>query len=356
VRIEDDGGTRLEPHDRNHRCRHLVPGHWTPPEPGEDRLTLPPDSLLGKFLAGSFADDADADDKIKLVGEISGSAAAGIATSLRQPKAVILWGPRAENGKSQMLDLLHAALPPAAAVAISPNKFGNEYYVIGLVGALLNTSDELSTAKAIASETFKSAVTGGEMSGRALYRDIVNFHPRAQHVFAANVLPSFAGEVDRGVERRLLLLVFNRVIPAAEQIPEIARCIAEEEVDLLLAFVVAGASRLRANGAFTVPLSSAVGLRQWLNTADPVRAWVSSQVTVMADRNNHSVTSRGAHQQFVEWAKAEGFRGDMLPACNGFIQRLKAHAPGVDTGHAAKGNRLVGIRIGPKGGEGDDEP
>jgi hypothetical protein len=279
------------------------------------------------------------------------SGAAGIATRLRRPQAVILYGISAENGKSAILELCRAPLPKTAAVAISPDKFNNDYYAVGLVGAMLNATDELSTARAITSDRFKTAITGGMMPGRSPYGDVVYFQPKAQHVLAANALPNFAGGIDRGVERRLLLLVFNRVLPAVEQIPALVRRIAEEEADLLLAFVVAGASRLRANGAFTVPLSSTVELRQWLNTADPVRAWVSSQVTVMTlNPDEHRVTTRRAHEQFVEWAKAEGFRGDMLPASNGFTQRVRAHAPGVGTGHKETGNCLIGIRIGPRGG------
>jgi phage/plasmid-associated DNA primase len=356
IRLAEDGGARLEPHTQDHRCRHLVPGHWTPPEPGEDRLSPPPDSLLGKLLYGSFAGDGDADDKIKLIGETMGSSAAAIVTSLRRPKAVILYGIHAQNGKSTILDLCRAMLPESAVVAISPDKFGNEYYIIGLAGALLNATDELSTAKAIASDAFKTAVTGGMMSGRAPYRDVVSFRPRAQHVLGANVLPSFSGGVDPGVERRLLLVVFNRVIPPAEQIPELAHCIAAAEADLLLAFVVAGASRLRANGAFTVPPSSAAELRKWLNAADPVRGWVAAQVTVVTvDRAEHFVTSRRAYEQFIEWARAEGYRAENLPAINGFVQRLRACAPGIGTRHGRVGNCLIGLRIGAKQDDGDED-
>jgi phage/plasmid-associated DNA primase len=355
IRIGPDGAARLEAHERDHRCRQVLPGHWVPPQPGEDRLAPAPGSLLGRFLRGCFGGDRDERDKVYLLAETMGSAAAGIATRLRRPKAVILYGLTAENGKSQFLQLCRAQLPKGAAVAISPDKFGNEYYAADLAGALLNAPDELPATKTIASEDFKKVITGGEMTGRRIYGQVVHFCPRAQHVYPANLLPAFSRGIDKGVERRLAMLVYSRSIPPTEQIPDFGGLIAEEEPDLLLAFCVAGASRLRTNGEFTVPASSSVELTKWSNTADPVRGWVYAEVTVVTtDPERHRVTSAHAHQRFVDWAVAEGYRADTLPGRNGFVQRLRAQAPGIRTGgHTETGNYISGIRIGPKGN--DDE-
>jgi len=49
-----------------------------------------------------------------------------------------------------------------------------------------------------------------------------------------------------------------------------------------------------------------------------------------------------------EWARAEGYRTDGLPAVNGFVQRLRACAPGIGTRHERTGNQLIGLRIGEK--------
>ena len=66
----------------------------------------------------------------------------------------------------------------------------------------------------------------------------------AQNLFAANQLPSFKGGVDRGVQRRLLLITFTRTIPLEERVEDIGKRIAAPmEPDLLLAWAVEG--RLR---------------------------------------------------------------------------------------------------------------
>jgi P4 family phage/plasmid primase-like protien len=349
VTIAPDGRAQLDPHHPDYRCRHILPGRWSDTPNGRDPISPPIESLLGRLLYGIFAGDDDATEKRQLLAEIAGAAALGFGTRLRQPKAVIFYGNRAENGKSQILDLLRGLLPPDAVASITAGKMGDERFIVHLVGKLLNASDELSSSTAIASDTFKAVITGDFVSGRDVYRSLVSFRPIAQHVFATNALPVFTGGIDRGVQRRLLLMNFGRVIPAEEQIESIGRRIGEEEPDLLLAFAVAGACRLIQKRGFTIPPSSKSALQDWLHAADPVRSWVWAQVTVIEDDpEQHWVTSRWAYAEFRRWAQGEGFRAETLPAINGFVQRVLMHAPGVRTIHKRTGNRLTGIAIGDK--------
>jgi P4 family phage/plasmid primase-like protien len=354
ISIAPTGRAQLDPHHPDYRCRHVLPGRWSDATNGRDPIDPPPDSLLGRLLYGIFAGDDDASEKRQLLAEIAGAAALGWGTRLRQPKAVILYGNRAQNGKSQILDLLRGLLPPDAIASITAGKMGDERFIVHLVGKLLNASDELSSSKSIASDTFKAVITGDFVSGRDVYRSLVSFRPIAQHMFATNALPVFSGGIDRGVQRRLLPVIFGRVIPAGEQVESIGQRVGEEEPDLLLAFAVAGACRLIQKRRFTIPPSSKSALQDWLNTADPVRAWVWARVTVIEHHpEQHWVTSRRAYEQFTLWARAEGFRAEMLPAVNGFVQQVLTHAPGIRTQHKRAGNRLTGIAIGDK--RDDDE-
>jgi hypothetical protein len=180
IRLTDEETLEFEPHDRSHRCRHTLPGHWQ-----NETEEMPPEgSLLARLLNGAFQDDYDARDKILLLAEICGSAALGYATKLRQPRAAIFKGERAENGKSQIIDLARGLLPPSAISSITAVRIGDERHVVGLVGKLLNASDELSSAAAIASETFKLAITGEPIDGRDVYKSRVEFRAVAQHIFA----------------------------------------------------------------------------------------------------------------------------------------------------------------------------
>ena len=116
IRFGDDGTADLEPHDPDHRCRHTLPGRWSPGTAGSP----PEGSLLARLLDGVFLGDDDAAAKVALLAELIGAAALGCATKLRQPRAVILKGETAENGKSQILDLARGLLPPSAICSVTP--------------------------------------------------------------------------------------------------------------------------------------------------------------------------------------------------------------------------------------------
>jgi P4 family phage/plasmid primase-like protien len=345
-----DGTPRLEAHNPEHRRRHVLRGHWSLDHREIDyEVGLAFFSRLLALLEGVFRNDADAAQKMELVQEIAGAAALGYGTKLLQPKAVILAGKTAENGKSQILDLLRGLLPPEAIASVPAGKMSDERFLPGLIGKHLNAADELSGAAAIASDTFKAIVTGEPVTARDVYHSAVTFRPIAQHVFCTNILPSFSGGMDRGVRRRLLVINFNRVIPKHERVENIGQIIAEEEADLLLAWAVKGASRLIGQRDFTVPPSSDEALQNWLRTADPVIAWAEVHVIPIdpeaPEWPSAKMKSSSAYLHFKGFALTEGFSKDRLPALNGFVQRLTMHQPTIRSKHTNKGNWLTGIKI-----------
>jgi P4 family phage/plasmid primase-like protien len=291
-------------HDREHRQRHLLAGQWQPGAASEP----PEGSLLATYLRGAFASDPEAEEKIGLLQEIAGVAALGYGTRLTSPKAVILLGRTAENGKSQFLDMLIGLLPPNAVCSVPPERLGDDNKIVLLAGgALLNVSGELSGA--IASERFKAVITGDLLDARKAYgRDTVLFRAEAQHVYAANQLPPFRGGMDAGVRRRLLVVEFLRTIPPEERIPDIGKRIAHEEPDALLAWAVEGARRVIARGHFLEPASSKRALEEWTQTADAVAGWIADRVLPPiegAAAEPARVSSADAFADFRLWCMAE---------------------------------------------------
>jgi P4 family phage/plasmid primase-like protien len=346
--FDGTGQVSVLPHDRQHRARHVLSAHWDP-KYDSPLFTLPAGSLLDRLLGGSFLGDDDAALNQDLLGEAFGSASLNHGTKLKQPKCVILLGRDADNGKSQVLHALCGLLPADARTAIPAHKLTVDSSVVHLHGALANISAELSSARHIAGEAFKMCVTGDEITARDVYRSEIKFRPTAQFVYATNKLPKFSEGLDRGVERRLLLVVFGRKIPLNEQIEGLGERIAAEEPDLLLAFAVSGARRLLASGGFTVPPSSRARLRQWLHDPDLVRAWVQDEVEVcLEEPERHSVTTKQAYNVFAAWAKDEGFAPNQLPVKSTFTQQIPDYAPGIRAVRRSGGSRFLGIRIGQK--------
>jgi putative DNA primase/helicase len=320
ISFDTEGSPKLASHDRDHRQRHVLPGAW---QAGQF-TGVPEKSLLGRLLRGSFEGDPDAAEKMELLAEIAGAAALGHATQLIKPKAVVLLGRTAENGKSQVLDVLRGLLPPTAVASVPPSKFGDERFVVKLAGKLLNTSDELGNARAIASDAFKAIVTGDPVPARDLYKSAVNFRPEAQHVFACNQLPPFQGGMDRGVSRRMLVIVFNRTIPEKERVVHIGQRIVTEEPDLLLGWAVEGARRLIKRGYFPELPSSQAALTEWAETADPVLGWIEDRLVVVPGPDAPRLATRKAFDDFRAWAIEEGYPYNKLPAINTFSQRVEA--------------------------------
>lgn len=334
--VEPDNDPVVESHAAEHRCRHVIQGRW----PVDISDTVQKSSLLGHLLRGCFQGDHDAADKVNLLGEVAGAAVLGKGTHLMKPKAIVLKGITAENGKSQVLDVIRGLLPTNAASSIPLGKFSDDRFVCGLIGKLLNASDELTSAAAVASDAFKQIITGEPITSRDVYRSAVTFRPMAQHIYATNEMPSFKGGMDRGVQRRLLVLTFNRTIPESERIEHIGRRIHTEETDLLLNWAVKGAQRLLGQRYFTEPASSKNALQDWLYGTNPVLAWLDQAARL--DPNLH-IKTRDAYAEFKEWSVAEGYRESTLPAINTFSTRILASDKGITAKRTSKERLLIGI-------------
>lgn len=325
IRFDEEGEPNIVAHADKHRQRHVLPGRW---QPGSTALD---GSMLDGFFARCFLRDPEVREKVDLLGEVAGAAALGYGTRLANPMAVILLGRTAENGKSQVLALLHGLLPRSAISEIPPSEFGDKHSVVCLAGKLLNTSGELGTAGAISSDRFKSIITGEGVHGRSLYSAPTDVHPEAQHVFACNQLPSFRGGMDRGVRRRLLVVEFDRTIPESERIPDIGGRIAREEPDLLLAWTVEGAARLLKRGRFAAPVSSQRALDEWSQSADPVLGWFEDRIeratlTVVGGEKPR-LSTKAAYDDFVSWSQDEGYSERELPKMRTISQRVRATLP-----------------------------
>jgi 5S rRNA maturation endonuclease (ribonuclease M5) len=338
IAFPEAGTPTLVPHSSKHRCRHVLPGHW-PASPRQSGS-----AMLATLLDGCFKGDEDKAGKIDLLGELAGAAALGIATRLIAPKALVLLGEQAENGKSEVLNAVRALLPPEAVTSVSPTRFGDPTFICHLAGKLLNATDELASSSAISSEVFKQVITGEPVMARDVYRSATEFRPVAQHVFATNSLPEFKGGMDRGVQRRLLVLTFNRVIPRAERIEHIGMRIGKDEPDRLLDWAVWGAARLIASRRFTEPRSSTERLREWIGASNPVTAWLESdKVTCSGSGVSRETRTRDAFVSFKHWAMHEGYEERQLPALNGFTQQVVAAGKGITKKRDNKGPLFVGL-------------
>lgn len=262
-------GAELRPHAPDHRNRYQIACEWS----GELLQNPKAGSLLERLLKGCLKGDSEACSKALVLQEVSGAALIDSMSVLRAPKAVILLGSKAANGKSQYLKLLLGLVPPEVISNLTPAQLADEKLVGNLSGKLLNVADEIG-ARAIAGETFKAVVTGDLVTARPLYQSGMAIASKAINVFATNRLPTFKDGMDRGVRRRLMIIGFDRVIPPEERLPDIGRLIATHELSDLLSWAVTGALRLIQAGEYTTVPSSEILLSDWIRVDDSLAEWI----------------------------------------------------------------------------------
>ena len=75
-------------------------------------------------------------------------------------------------------------------------------------------------------------------------------------------------------------------------------------------------------------------------------AWLNERVQVRAIIGDHpKLRTSYAHGQFHSWALGEGFKREMLPAVNGFVQRIKANAAGIEYRRTGEGRFFLGMVV-----------
>jgi P4 family phage/plasmid primase-like protien len=350
IRIGDGGGADLMPHARQWRQRHVVRGRW-PVAKDENAFEK---SLLAKYLRDAVmpeynavgndedarkAADADAAEKVMLLGEIAGCTALGWGTRIRNPKAIVAYSSRGNTGKSTFLKILRALPNPESVSSVPPSKFGDEKYTYRLIGKVLNAADELPD-RAVRSDVFKRLITGEPVPARDVYRSATDFVPVALHSFSTNVLPSFSGGVDGGILRRLLPIEFMHQLKDEECDPDLVSKILE--ADFLLHFAVQGARRLISRGDFTIPASSRELLQQWVHDADPVRSWAAERLKVTTEESNISV--RVLFADFLAWADCQALKREFLPNARAFGKRLRSVDPNLQF-HRSNGSICRNARL-----------
>jgi len=232
---------------------------------------------------------------------------------------------------------------------IPPSDFQDEKIRVGLVGKLLNATDEISSASAITSELFKKIVTCNWTKGRDLYKSVVKFKPQALHVMNANGLPPLKGGLGPADKRRFRVIPFNRRIPKEERIRHLGERIVHEETDLVLAWAVDGLLRVARNGWLFTELAASTDLiEEWQENLCPVTGWLMSGEVVfetpVVDGREQPVPKKEAYRWFKTWARGEDLRGDQPMGPNTFTTRMKATDLGPIWKHTNKGAVFLNLR------------
>ena len=256
-----------------------------------------------RYLEEVFHGQPDIEQRINLIEEWVGTVLFGLATA--HEKSLLLVGQVGDNGKSVLLHVLTALFPPSAQRSISPQLWGNNFFVADLAGARLNVVNEIPDIEIAANDTFKAIISGNPVTAARKGRDPFTFTPRAGHLFACNALPGTRDQ-SGGFWKRWIVLTFERTFAPVEQNPRLRFELVEEELPGIAARVVAALARFVARGRrFDMPVTAERAKEAWRFESDQVAQFFDDrdEMEKLIESNKHRA-SHQRHKDGPEWTSA----------------------------------------------------
>lgn len=254
-----------------------------------------------RALEACWRDDGDREEKIATLRSFAGLALLGRATVLQ--KGIILVGAGA-NGKSMVQDVLTAMFPADAIASVAPQDLANEYRRARLSTARLNVVSEMPEAEILASEAVKAFLSGDRVEARYIRQDPFEYRPICGQLYSANALPGVR-DTSHGFWRRWVLLTFNRVFTAEEQVRGLAEEIVREELGAIVSWALEGGAEALRRGQYREPPSSAAALTDWRASADQILVWLDEN-TEAGNLAEAWTMADALYLDYRRWAERSG--------------------------------------------------
>ena len=178
--------------------------------------------LIGQFLS-SLA--CNKDDRLATLTDLLGYT---LFRDCSLKKGFFLIG-RTDNGKStfiNFLDLMHNS----AIACVRPDELTKSFKRFELRDAALNLIDDIKGDFSQASDPFKSAISGGVMSGGRKFKDEERFFPRAKWVLCCNEMPT--SECSEAMDNRMVFIRFEADFSHGKGDPQILKKLEKEKAGI----------------------------------------------------------------------------------------------------------------------------
>jgi P4 family phage/plasmid primase-like protien len=214
------------------------------------------------FLHDTFRDQ----ELVNLIYEIVGVALFG--QGYRYQTMVVFHGAGA-NGKGVITKLIQKLIPKGMRSSVPPSEWRVEYQRYPLVGSRFNAVGELPKLTPDNMETLKGISAGDTITARRVGYSGFEFQPTAQHVFSTNHLPPLP-ETGVAIERRFLVIPFNRVVAEDKRDPNMADDLFRFGALGFLRCVVDGFKRVLQQRGFSRPEIVRMATLKWMHSSRPV--------------------------------------------------------------------------------------
>lgn len=178
-------------------------------------------------------------------------------------RSLILRG-EPNSGKSKAMELVTFFHPEVSRLSWS--EMDNINARARLFDVLVNLTDEVDRYEKINAALFKRLIGGTGVTYKTLYKDIKDGKPKCRFIFAFNDFPRTI-EINNSIERRMLILSCNNIIPADIRDFKILQKLEAEKSGIFNRWVAA-LQRLRDRGDFEVPMSHSIEIDAFRNHND----------------------------------------------------------------------------------------
>ncbi|MFI7148415.1 phage/plasmid primase, P4 family [Nonomuraea sp. NPDC050022] len=301
---------------------------------------LPPDPMLHltKVTKAAFRADAEApefrkflerilpDEPVRaFVQRLLGYSLLGL---VQEHILAVFYGVGA-NGKGTLLGSVDYVLGDYAVTPdpeLLAERSGNFHPTssASLFGARLAVIQEFDEGRRLAEGTVKRLTGGDPIAARRMREDFWEFDPSHTFIMASNYRPVVRG-ADEGIWRRLRLVPFDVVIPAAERDGELPQRL-RLEADGILTWLVEGYAFWQVNG-LDEPDAVTKATKEYRDDSDALARFLASRCTTAGFV---SVNATQLYTAWTRWCTSEGIEsGSQTAFSNALVQRgfdkVKSH-------------------------------
>jgi putative DNA primase/helicase len=239
---------------------------------------------------------------------------------LREQKFLLCCG-EGSNGKGVFFEVIQSLVGDENCSQVSLTRFNDRFALSQTMGKIVNMTAESSHIIADEAEnTLKSYVAGDTFTFERKFKDPISAVPTAKLIITTNALPRFRDKT-QAVWRRIILIPFDKVIPANSQIRDLAS-ILKKELSGILNWAIAGLENLNAKG-FIIPESNRQLIDEYRADADPCRAFLMDNYFETQNETDY-IDSSELYMHYTRWCKESGFE----PVnCRLFGQQVKRVLP-----------------------------
>lgn len=204
-----------------------------------------------------------------------------------------------------------------------------------LRGIRLLVASESEEGARLAPALVKRLIGGDRLIGRELHKGLIEFDPSHLILYITNHLPLLPAG-DPSVWLKIRVILFEVVIPAAEQDPDLGSKL-RGEADAILAWMVEGLREYWGRG-LDEPRAVLVATNTYADSQDDVLRFISDQCVEGGDD-----TTSTLHDAFREWALADGIHLNQVLGRTKFGEQLDRLGFGAKK--TSKGMVRVGLAL-----------